>query len=589
MKFPKVVPYYFGFDLSTQQLKCLAINDKLKIVHSETIEFDTELPHYHTEKGVYINGGRVESPVAMWLEALDLVLTKYQNAGFPFEQVHGISGSCQQHGSVFWTPEADNLLYNGVAIGTGNSLLEQVGPNALSRPTAPNWQDHSTSNQCQEMENIVGGPVRMANLTGSKGHLRFTGPQILKIAEEEPQAYNSTGSITLVSNFLSSILCGELFPLEEADACGMNLYDIRNRRLDPSLLELIDGVNPKALQTKRLLDKLKGEPIKSENSARPLGVIGNYFVEKYKFPINCNIFPFTGDNLATICSLPLEKNDILVSLGTSTTVLLVTDQYHPSPNYHLFTHPTIPGEYMGMICYCNGSLAREGVRNELNQDGSNDWTLFNEAVMDPSVNTSNELGIYFPLGEIVPSVNATIKRVIFDETSGEIQQEIEQFTDKRHDAKCIVESQALSCRVRIAPLLSSTRSSINHPSMGQSVSFDYDKNTPLETYLEKRPQRVFFVGGASKNDAIVNKFAEVLGATKGNYRLDTPNSCALGGCFKALWSDLIGKNVIDSSFDRFLQQHFDWNELEHICDSDTDQWASYTNKIVALSQLESAL
>ena len=62
--------YYLGFDLSTQQLKCLAIDQNLKIVHSETVEFEKELSHYHTKKGVYIHGDTIECPVAMWLEAV---------------------------------------------------------------------------------------------------------------------------------------------------------------------------------------------------------------------------------------------------------------------------------------------------------------------------------------------------------------------------------------------------------------------------------------------------------------------------------------------------------------------------------------
>lgn len=59
---------------------------------------------------------------------------------------------------------------------------------------------------------------------------------------------------------------------------------------------------------------------------------------------------------------------------------------------------------MGMICYCNGSLARERIRDELNKERennyekTNDWTLFNQAVLDDSESSENELGVYFPLG-----------------------------------------------------------------------------------------------------------------------------------------------------------------------------------------------
>lgn len=570
--------YYLGLDLSTQQLKCLAINQNLTIIHSETVEFSQELPKYKTNKGVYIEGDRIESPVAMWLEAIDLVFTKFQQAGFPLSRVLAISGSCQQHGSVFWSHDASKLLYYGVAQGHASSLVEQLVPKALARNTAPNWQDHSTSHQCQQMESIVGGPEEMANITGSKAHLRFTGPQILKIVQGESTSYENTETISLVSNFLSSVLCGKLIKLEEADACGMNLYDVKKRKFYPWLTNFIDQ-NDTTLQDRRIVDKLLGEPIRCGGKPENLGPIGKYFISKYGFQEECSIFPMTGDNLATICSLPLEKNDVLVSLGTSTTVLLVTDQYHPSPKYHLFIHPTIPDAYMGMICYCNGSLAREKIRDELNHNSNQSWEQFNEAVLDHNLDTSNEIGIYFPLAEIVPQVPAMTKRLLFNKDSGELTGEVAKFSDTRHDAKNIVESQALSCRIRISPLLNSEGTSQVTP----------NTDDPSTTFVDERPKRVFFVGGGSKNDAIVQKFAEILGSIEGSYRIDTPNSCALGGCYKAFWSDLHDKKLISDNFDTFLQDRFPWDELEPVAEPNRPAWEVYGHKVTALRHLESHL
>lgn len=572
--------FYLGFDLSTQQLKCLAINEQLKIVQSETVDFERDLPHYKTQKGVYINGDVIECPVAMWVESIDLIFEKYARSGFDLSKVKAISGSCQQHGSVYWSASADGLLKS--LDSTKGSLLDQLVPSAFSRETAPNWQDHSTGKQCKEFEDAVGGPQALAKITGSRAHFRFTGTQILKIAEEEPECYAKTKAISLVSSFVASVLSGSLTALEEADACGMNLYDIAKREFDEELLSLIDKSKV------NIENKLLAPPIKCDEPVR-LSSISSYFVAKYGFAPDCSIFPFTGDNLATICSLPLKKNDVLVSLGTSTTILLVTDQYHPSADYHLFIHPTIPKSYMGMICYCNGSLARERIRDQLNGDEkSRDWTAFNEAVSDDNLPNQDEIGVYFPLGEIVPSVEATYKRAKFDVGSGEIVKYVDSFSDKRHDAKNIVESQALSCRVRISPLLSANTTPLNSKNKNSTVKFDYDE-FPLSEYYNKRPNKAFFVGGASKNDAIVKKFAQVIGAKHGNYRLETPNSCALGGCYKALWSDLYYSKQTSLHYDQFLNEKFPWDDLEYVCDSDDAAWQSYNNKIVPLSRLEATL
>ena len=46
----------------------------------------------------------------MFGAALDVVLDRMRDDAFPFEHVAAISGSGQQHGSVFCTPEAAGKL-----------------------------------------------------------------------------------------------------------------------------------------------------------------------------------------------------------------------------------------------------------------------------------------------------------------------------------------------------------------------------------------------------------------------------------------------------------------------------------------------
>ncbi|KAG0676083.1 hypothetical protein C6P43_004468 [Kluyveromyces marxianus] len=525
-------PYYLGFDLSTQQLKCLAIDDQLNIVTSVSIEFDRDFPAYNTKKGVYIkNGGVIDAPVAMWLEAVDLCFSQLAER-IDLKRVQSMSGSCQQHGTVYWNCE--HLPSN---LDPESTLREQL-QGSLSRPVAPNWQDHSTKKQCDELAESVGGPEELARITGSGAHYRFSGSQIAKIHETEPEVYEATKRISLVSSFLASVLVGDIVPLEEADACGMNLYDLSKHDFDETLLAVVDH------DTARLRRKLSDPPVGAPTRESPLtslGKVSKYFQDKYGVNCECEIFPFTGDNLATICSLPLQKNDVLISLGTSTTILLVTDQYH-------------------------------------------------------SLSNDNEIGLYFPLGEIVPNVDAVTKRWTFERKDNHanktiVLHELDQFTPKRKDAKNIVESQALSCRVRISPLLSDETDALSETQVlskkeNTQVTFDYDA-FPLWTYA-KRPNRAFFVGGASKNDAIVRTMANVIGARNGNYRLETPNSCALGGCYKAMWSWLkVHELTTTPSFDVWLNASFNWQrDCEFVCQSDVAKWEQCNGKIQALSEAE---
>ena len=53
----------------------------------------------------------------------------------------------------------------------------------------------------------------------------------------EPNAYNDTAHIMLVSSFMASILAGTVAPIDHGDGAGMNLMDIQNRTWHSAALE----------------------------------------------------------------------------------------------------------------------------------------------------------------------------------------------------------------------------------------------------------------------------------------------------------------------------------------------------------------
>ncbi len=162
-------PLYLGFDLSTQQLKGIAVASDLKVVHSAVFDFDEDAKGFpDIQKGVLTNEAEREvfAPVAMWLQAIDTVLQKLQDAGLDFGKVAGISGAGQQHGSVYWSMEGSKLLKSLTAAQT---LEEQLG-DAFSYPYSPNWQDASTQEQCDKFDQCLGDETKLALNTGSKAH-----------------------------------------------------------------------------------------------------------------------------------------------------------------------------------------------------------------------------------------------------------------------------------------------------------------------------------------------------------------------------------------------------------------------------------
>ena len=88
---------FLGLDLSTQQLKAVVASESGSVLHETAVNFDRDLPQYGTQSGA-IHGpgaGQVTSPVALWVDAFDLLLERMKNEGVEFSRIMGISGSGQ--------------------------------------------------------------------------------------------------------------------------------------------------------------------------------------------------------------------------------------------------------------------------------------------------------------------------------------------------------------------------------------------------------------------------------------------------------------------------------------------------------------
>lgn len=141
----------------------------LTVVYDAKVDFDQDFgAKYGVKKGVLVNEdeGEVFAPVAMWLESLDLVLQRLHDKKTPMDRIRGISGSCQQHGSVYWSGQAEALLGG---LKADKPLVDQL-KDAFSHPYGPNWQDHSTQNECDKFDAALGSAERLAEVTGSAAH-----------------------------------------------------------------------------------------------------------------------------------------------------------------------------------------------------------------------------------------------------------------------------------------------------------------------------------------------------------------------------------------------------------------------------------
>jgi len=505
--------YYLGLDCSTQSLTAMvlevagareqcastdavdegAATDRPRLVFAHSIAFDDELPHYGTRHGVLprADSAVALSPPLMWAEALERMFAVLAGSGLDLSRIRAISGSAQQHGSVYLGEGAAAILARldparplagqlvpGHGAVTGDGVARAPAAGFFSRSVSPIWMDASTGVECDEITEAVGGARRLARITGSRAFARFTGPQIRKFWKTEPEGWAATARIHLVSSFLASLLIGSHAPLEPGDAAGMNLMDLHTR--DWSMAAL-DATAP----------DLAGRLPEVVPSSTIVGVLAPYWRERFGLP-PAHIVAFSGDNPSSLIGTGLvREGTVAISLGTSDTVfgLMHSARVDSDGTGHVFGAPT--GDYMGLTCFRNGSLARERVRDEHGLD----WAGFGAALR--ATPPGNDGALMFPWfePEITPHVAVPgVRRVDLDAADGP------------RNVRALVEAQMMAMA--------------NH-SRWMRVEIDV----------------IHATGGAAVNDDILQVMADVFDAEVRRFAVS--NSACLGAALRARHADAL--------------------------------------------------
>lgn len=482
---------YLGFDSSTQSLTAVLIDPSSgRIIHQQSVNFGTDLPHFQSPSGFLKDGknGEVHANPLMWLEAVDLLCSRLaQNADL--SQVKLIGGSGQQHGSVYLDDSFDQRL---ASLNAAKTLAEQLAP-ALTRVTSPIWMDTSTGEECAEIAAAVGGNERVCALSGSIAIERFTGPQIRRFSKSDPSGYAHTFRVHLVSSFIASVLAGKSAAIDYGDGAGMNLLNLDTLQWDPALL----GATAPGL----------AEKLPPAASAREIqGTVNVYFVEKYGFSSNCRVALFTGDNPASLVGMGATRpGNVVISLGTSDTFFAAMPDAKTDPNGygHVFGNPA--GGFMSIIVFRNGSLAREALRDQLGLD----WSAFDR---DALASTDDQAGENLMLPFFGPEITP---RHDFTAPVRKGSPAFEAGEDAALQVRALLEGQFLNMRAH---------------SEWMGVAVD----------------RIRLTGGAAKSNGIAQMVADVFQAPV--ERLDVLNSAALGAALIAAAADGLDLEKLQETF-----------------------------------------
>jgi len=484
--------YFLGLDCSTQSLTAILIDFDLKrVIYRNCINFDEDLPHYNTRNGVITleNEKIVHSYPLMWVEALELVFKKLKQSKNLIGKIKAISGSAQQHGTVYLNNKFERSLKD---LDANNTLAEQL-KKTFSRETSPIWMDSSTAQQCEEIREQLGGRESSIRILGSNIIERFSSPQIRKFYEENKKGYQETNKIHLVSSFMASILLGKNAPIDHGDGAGMNLMNIKTKEWDNLAIKAT---------APNLINKLP--PL--VNSYDIIGTISPYFVKKYGFSSETLLVAWSGDNPNSLIGVGLiEKGKVAISLGTSDTYFgyLKNLYLDLKGEGHVFCAPT--GDYMSLICFKNGSLARDQIREKFNLT----WNEFSNILKKTPPGNYGKIMLPYFFPETVPLVlDSKVYRFGFNDQ------------DLNGNVRAIIEAQFLSMRLH-------------------------------SKWIREIPKEIYATGGASANKEILQIAANIFSTPI--LRFEFTESAALGAALRSVKSyynynkiQLSWKDIVES-------------------------------------------
>jgi xylulokinase len=185
----------------------------------------------------------------------------------------------------------------------------------------------------------------------------------------------------------------------------------------------------------------------------------------------------------------VREGRIAISLGTSDTVfgLMREPRVDRTGTGHVFGAPT--GDYMGLTCFKNGSLAREAVRDTFGLT----WASFSEALRRTPAGNGGRILLPWFEPEITPAVPTPgVHRygLAPDDADGNV--------------RAVIEGQQMALALH-----------------SRWMNVDIDS--------------IHATGGAAANRDILQVMADVFGADV--YQLQVGNSAALGAALRALHGD----------------------------------------------------
>lgn len=279
-------------------------------------------------------------------------------ASAPLELISGEDGSREQHPSD-WVHAMQacfdrfepGLRARIAAVAVSGQQHGFVPLDADGHVLAPAklWNDTSTTAECAQIMDAVGGAARAIALAGNPILAGYTASKLPWTRTHRPDAYARLAKILLPHDYLNFVLTGQYF-CEYGDASGTGWLDVRARQWSKELLQATDPQRDLAACLPPLA------------AADALFDIAPAMAAQLGLPATAKVAVGGGDNMmAAIGTGCVVEGRLAMSLGTSGTLFAHADQPIVDDGGAWAAFCSSTGGWLPLICTMNCTVATEQV------------------------------------------------------------------------------------------------------------------------------------------------------------------------------------------------------------------------------------
>ena len=307
--------YYIGIDLGTSAVKLLLMEGNGKIVRVTSREYPLYFPH---------PGWSQQNPEDWYKQSMDGLCELLD--GIDKSQVAGISFGGQMHGLVV-LDENDQVIRPAIL-----------------------WNDGRTFRENDYLNQVI-GKEKLSEYTANISFTGFTAPKILWIKNNEPENFARIKKIMLPKDYLAYRLTG-VHCTDVSDASGMLLFDVKNRCWSEEMCEICSV--------------RKEQLAKVYESYETVGTLLPEIAQNLGLPETVKVAAGAGDNAAAAVGTGTVGNgQCNISLGTSGTIFISSDQFAVDKNNALHAFAHADGHYHLMGCMLSAASCNKWWMDEI--------------------------------------------------------------------------------------------------------------------------------------------------------------------------------------------------------------------------------